>query len=1212
NYVSELIDNEGIAAVQVYYYDVAGQKQILDPSHYTIDTIEHKISILNDNNILVTPNEISEFWVSFIPELNDYQLFFYQFGLNQTFNPITNASIVLNETLALNNWKVINGELYDVIPNLNSYYYINESESTFHYQVLEPEKSYIIYTGYTSQISAFLEEDEILMFNLTGELDPLILNEIRGGNYGSLFIKTMFGNYDCLESLKVELYDTQGTIITGFTDIIPLEELLYWNFDIKVDLPSVSNDLESIQSTPIFGNEEIFDSNNAVGIPRFEFIEWNSTLVNYTSQGYDFMIYELGYPLFTEDSPLDIAYLFNDKLQYLNLPGGISFNWTSIQYNLGDDLYYLHIPNGYIDPDNPTITNFFEDGDKIMLRYNSPVNKTIQMGIEKMYFHKKPVNYDSLPVIAECLVINTNDTNDYDSFTSPYSYNITLQLTPFNTEHLGTYMEILIDLNLTTLENFAVDWQIDFSHIVFSVPNPAYELTLNGTGIVQSSLASSGFVEETNSRIWQFTNIEEFTSSIDPSADEYDLTLEEEPLYYNDADEGRWLEFVKIYDENYNYYSVGISGDEFQLIYNPASGNLTWNPSFDRFHDYWGMQIELPAIIEPNTTLFFEYCTNSSWKTPIQLDYQNVGNIDLIYNYNYLLTPRYEEWYGEIVENNEYDYEAVFYYSESFSVYESVSTYSYQFEVDYDFTQDFINLSLYEIVGLYANFSSTFIENNSIDYTISFDLTNKNITITDLNSADGLLNQFDLITVIVNYSYGPLSSRTEIVLSNQFNQSYLFNIEDTFYDYLTCYFDYQVIEPSALFFENSKLITSDATSFNSIDFTRNDDLSVSNRLSRYNESELYLNFEIFEDPYHVMYVADIDSDGIPDYMQQIDTDGDGEFNIVMYGLNDRGEPLWYHRILETETYETDFIPNIEEKETQWFDIDDDKILELVQDSTIKDRMEDGPLDYDMFGRRAMETTTYTETTRYVKTYNVIFDDDGDGYADRQVIYQKARETTEFTVLIYDKTILAGVEEEEKEEKYFKDDLTFEHFETGIFPASIPADIVSQLTASYVRYDDLSSSSKSEQSTSETLTFVDWDHDHMIQMREYKDAFDDRFSFLNLESELETYNITDYETGEETEVHAPLFVISPEEFNLQETWGVDNVPIKFDALTILQEGIFTYDNLYEKSIIINIPNRYNLFHDYLKTDLSAVKTEGTAFKVEGAFITPPDQMVYYTS
>ncbi|MHA2032658.1 MAG: hypothetical protein ACW99Q_25080, partial [Candidatus Kariarchaeaceae archaeon] len=39
---------------------------------------------------------------------------------------------------------------------------------------------------------------------------------------------------------------------------------------------------------------------------------------------------------------------------------------------------------------------------------------------------------------------------------------------------------------------------------------------------------------------------------------------------------------------------------------------------------------------------------------------------------------------------------------------------------------------------------------------------------------------------------------------------------------------------------------------------------------------------------------------------------------------------------------------------------------------------------------------------------------------------------------------------------------------------------------------------------------------------------------------------------------------------------------------------------------------NLFHDYLKTDLSAVKTEGTAFKVEGAFITPPDQMVYYTS
>ncbi|MHA2010196.1 MAG: hypothetical protein ACXABO_21345 [Promethearchaeota archaeon] len=184
--------------------------------------------------------------------------------------------------------------------------------------------------------------------------------------------------------------------------------------------------------------------------------------------------------------------------------------------------------------------------------------------------------------------------------------------------------------------------------------------------------------------------------------------------------------------------------------------------------------------------------------------------------------------------------------------------------------------------------------------------------------------------------------------------------------------------------------------------------------------------------------------------------------------------------------------------------------------------------------------------------------------------------------------------------------------TGIFPASIPADIVSQLTASYVRYDDLSSSSKSKQSTSETLTYVDWDHDHMVQMREYKDSLEDRFSFLNLESGLETYDITNYETGETTEVHAPLFIMSPEEFTSQETWGVDNVPIKFDALTILQEGIFTYENLYEKSIIINIPNRYNLFHDYLRTDLSAVSTEGTAFRVEGAFITPPDETVYYTS
>ena len=73
--------------------------------------------------------------------------------------------------------------------------------------------------------------------------------------------------------------------------------------------------------------------------------------------------------------------------------------------------------------------------------------------------------------------------------------------------------------------------------------------------------------------------------------------MEKKPLFYYDEDPAKWLEYLKIYDENYNYYSAGLSGDEHQLHYSPATKNFTWNPTFDRFQEYWGTEIELPAMI---------------------------------------------------------------------------------------------------------------------------------------------------------------------------------------------------------------------------------------------------------------------------------------------------------------------------------------------------------------------------------------------------------------------------------------------------------------------------------------------------------------------------------------------------------------------------------------------------------------------------------------
>ena len=315
--------------------------------------------------------------------------------------------------------------------------------------------------------------------------------------------------------------------------------------------------------------------------------------------------------------------------------------------------------------------------------------------------------------------------------------------------------------------------------------------------------------------------------------------------------------------------------------------------------------MELPIIIEPETRLYFEYSTNSSWSNTYNFKYPNLdaGTMQIIYDYDYLLKPRYYTHYDYIFENTVYDYEAEQFYAESFTVYSNDAEYSHIFDFEYDLEPDFTNLSLYKVVGLYPNFTQEVIVDDDINYNIEFDLTSKNVTVFDLNSADGLLDQFDSITVMLNFTFGPVSTLTQVSLSNNFNQSFITDIEATFYDGIHGSFDYFDNARSYLFTEDYTTITSDKTSFVSNNFTRNPHLGNSPILRGYNEYELYLNFEVSEDQFNVIYEADLNLDGKVDYKQEVDLDKDGRVDITKYGIEDPEDSsgvIWYRIIQDFE------------------------------------------------------------------------------------------------------------------------------------------------------------------------------------------------------------------------------------------------------------------------------------------------------------------------
>ena len=1139
----------------------------------------------------------------------------------------------------MSNWEVSGSAGLDVIPNLDAYYFMNDKDS--------------IYTeiiGHASQLSTYIEEGNSLWFDIANELNSYgtLLSEIRSGKYISLYMDISMQNHESLISIQISLYDSQGKDI-NLTREVSIEELLMNDFTVRVDLPSEPNLLKKIEFTPLFRKDAEYCIENSVGIPRFEVIEWNEQMTFFDEYGNKFMNVPLENKLLTSPAGLELAYLFNDELEYLKIPEDVEIGWRlDDEAPSGFNEYILQIPECYLNPDDPTEELSFIEGDPIILRYNSPVQHGISVGIGKIYFQKKPYGYDQLPLpLAECILINAENSDNYTEYMNDYYYQIPLTLTPFDTEYMNTYKALRFDINLTELRDFAIEGEIKFSNIIFSVPYPTYELTIDQVLIQKETLDSSEEYAQLDQKIWQYSEIELFNTNNNVSDDTYSFTPPTDIF----GGQVSWWEYLKMYDENYNYYSAGINGDDNQLLW--SSNQFTWNPSFDRFQDYFGTQIELPMMAEPNTSLYIEYCKEDSWQTPIQMDYENVdfNSIEIIYDYDYLLTPRYEDWYAEIVENSHYDYEVVQYYEESFKVYSEQVNYTYHFETDYSLADDFTNAELYKVVGLSPAFEETIIKNDSIEYNITFDLDSNKITITDLNPENGLLNYFDLITVIINFSAGPVSSSSEVILSQTFNQTYLSIPEETFYDYLTISFLYSVESGEEIFATDSDTLTSTGSPFEAIDFTRNLILSTSNKLHGY-DSGLFINFELYEDDSNIIYEADLDKNNSLDYKQTIDVDRNGEIDIVKYGIKDPefpGEIIWHTIIQDYETEEV-FVKmkSSGELRTKWFDIDDailakysfdpadlldildpEEWLELVDGKNIIKSLAKYlvPMlipDMDFWAQRSVQQQS-TET-RYTKSkyYSIRIDFERDGYADKQISYEKTDVVVEYEDLNNEKTIIAAKEqnlitrvfdyiaksfesllEGTRTDPVFNDKLTEEKLDSG--------QVNRELRNSYRKFTKTTTSKYIDEYVFEQLIVQDWNEGVIEQTRIYSDEFNGNDMAYNYEDS-QTVRVLATQQHQEIPFIPELSSSNPSMINWDvSTWGSDNMPVKFDSLTTITEGNEEIDNYYEKTITLVIPNRFSLYYDYGKQSMDDVKDNGNVkFEVSGIFVTPPDGKVYYTS
>ncbi|KKM80539.1 hypothetical protein LCGC14_1338830, partial [marine sediment metagenome] len=892
----------------------------------------------------------------------------------------------------------------------------------------------------------------------------------------------------------------------------------------------------------------------------------------------------------------------------------------------------------------------------IVLRYNTPIKVGIGIGIGKMYFQDRPYGFTQSMPSAELLLVDISDYEDYATYTNPYFYKIPLELTPFDTEFSNSFKEIKIDFDLSDGQIPTPPDIIEFSDMIFSVPYPNYELTINEV-IIQSVSSEptelTGYLDE---RVWQFTELEMFTSDNNPIDDTYTLTQTNNPLFWGDD---KWLDYIMITDENHNYYGATIlpqtSETEHQLHYD--TDHFVWNNNFDQFQEYYGSQIQLPLIIEPDTELFFAYSNATAWQTPILLDIENIdaGTLDNVFDYDYLLTPRFEFWGDTVSENNagEYDYELIQYYSESFTAYTATSgtVYTHSFELDdYSLENDFRDAQLFKIIALKPTLEEFEIIDDA-DYDISYNPANKEVQITDHVGGDDLSN-YDFITIILNYSYGPISSFSEIQLTQTFHDDYISDPEATFYDYLSISFSYSQLSGEYLFEEDSQTITSSSTSFEYLPFNRNPAVSTNNKLNVDN-SEMFIDFEIFYDPYNVIYEADIDMDGKKDYKQEIDVDKDGRIDITKYGIEDPEDPeniIWYSIIQDYVSEEVIVDKTMEEeKRTEWFDIADTAfadyelniVLLLVSVLIL-------PLllytmstmvlpDVDYWAQKSVKQETVE--TQYIKShyYSIRIDEDRDGYTDTQVAYERSNTVVQYKSQDYEKTLIAAKPQNVFTflgEWIFKNvgsliglplpDLVFNEFLTeekldnsDFSDTLIDPGAASALRATYRKFTKDTTVSYTSEYVQEKITVTDWVDGNIEQTRIYRDFFDENEIDSDIINSLSgaIYTIQNLDSGQSfqsvfTGEKLPRTDPKNEKWDLQ-TWE-ENISERFDSITtIYNDGSTTTWNKYETTITIEIPSRYNLYDDmYSNNPYTAVGE--TQFTIPGILITPEDGMVYDTS
>ncbi|KKN43166.1 hypothetical protein LCGC14_0705920 [marine sediment metagenome] len=469
NYI-DVLEYGGEDSINVYYFDTLGQMQFLDTSHYIVDVNLRKITIKDDQNVLVyNVDVIPNFYVSFVPANIDTESASYRFSYD--------PSLEITATMDVNYWDVIGVNELDVIPNLDAYYFLNEQESTLHNTV-----------SHASQIAAYLSEGNELEFDLEAELggfDQDIIDDIHAGKYLSLYLDTNIQNIDSLDLLTVKLYDNGG-LMDVYTQNISVEELIMNDNTIKVNLPTSTNTLKKIRLIPVFRTDKQYSQDNTIGIAQFQTIEWDSTLVSTNSDGNEYMQITLEHDLKTELGGLELAYVFNDKLQHLSFPYNITYILE--EYSPTIKSYILYIPSTYIHPDTSETVSF-QEGEVIVLRYNSPVKTGISIGVGNLYLENKGYNYEAHTDIpkAEILLVNASADDAYSEFTTGYYYQTPIQLTPFNTEYNNRYSAVKIDLNFTSLYESTGSTVLNFTHIVISVPNPTYELTINEVVILQES-----------------------------------------------------------------------------------------------------------------------------------------------------------------------------------------------------------------------------------------------------------------------------------------------------------------------------------------------------------------------------------------------------------------------------------------------------------------------------------------------------------------------------------------------------------------------------------------------------------------------------------------------------------------------------------------------------------------------------------------------------